>query len=90
MAVSVSITRVVKEAAPSTRVLVTYDDGSGEEFSSLQAVQGILASTETPELARRLALARMLAISSDLSNTTPIVGKTCTLDLNAVNIFRVQ
>lgn len=102
MAVTVSITKIINEATQQAqgnqaaaalagqRLLVNFSDGTQLEFSDLAQAREWALGVESADVAQRLALARCFALSSDLTNTNQVVGKTCTLDLSNVSIFRVQ
>jgi hypothetical protein len=91
MATTVVLTSVVKEAAPSTRVLVRFADGTELEFASMA---DLVASATEPDtsvsLTQRLCLAYTLARSADLSNLASTANKSFTFDLTSNNPIRVQ
>jgi hypothetical protein len=90
MAATVVPVSVRKAAAPGTSVTITFSDGSGREFNSIEDVQAMVDGLADVDMAQKMAIARMIALSPDLSNTTQVLGKNCTLDFGNVNVFRVQ
>jgi hypothetical protein len=91
MAVVVVTVSVRKAAAPGTSITITFADGSGREFGSIADVQAMVDQMGSAvDVAQNFAIARMVALSPDLSNTSQVLGKNCTLDFNSVNVFRVQ
>ena len=90
MAVTVSLTSVVKAAAPSTKVTVNWADGTGQEFGSLVDLQRYLNEFVDATLAKSFCLGYLMARSADLSNIASVAGKNFTIDLSNPSPIRVQ
>lgn len=91
MATTVTLVSVVKEPAPSTRVLVTFDDGTGFEFASLADLTDWARSADVDvRLTKQLCLAYALARSSDLATVASVANKNFTFDLANNQPIRVQ
>ena len=90
MAVSVTLSTIIKEPAPSTRCLVNFSDGAQLEFNSLSDAKAFVGNIETPENARLLIVGRWLAQHPDGGGTSSIEGRTLTIDMAAVNPISVS
>lgn len=90
MAVSVTLLRIIKEVAPSTRVLVRWSDGIEQEFPSVDAAREYALSAEDLELARKFLVGRFFAGNHDGANPSTVEGRTLTLDLLAQNTISVR
>jgi len=90
MAVSVTLTTVIKEPLPSTRVLINFSDGTQLEFGTFAELREYIADLETNDTARRLFLGWWLGRSPDGSSTAIVEGKTLTFNLSNPNPIRVQ
>jgi hypothetical protein len=91
MASSATLVSVVKEAAPSTRILFNFSDGMQREYASLLEVQGEVADFDSNHegFCRMTLIARAVRLSADLSNTAQVVGKTATLDVTQTTVLRI-
>jgi hypothetical protein len=88
MAVSFTVQAITKDAQGVVRI--TFTDGHGLEFPSVAAaVRWAEEVNDNPVVARRLALAYLVARSPTLATVTALVGKTVTMDLTKANIFTV-
>lgn len=91
MATSVTLTSVVKEPAPSTRVLVNFADGTSFEFVSLADLADWARSEDMDvRLTKQLCVAYALARSADLSSVASVANKNFTFDLTNNQPIRVQ
>jgi hypothetical protein len=91
MATTVTLTAVIKEAAPSTRVLVRFADGVELEFASLAQLQEWAREPDlSVTLTQKLCVAYTLARSETLTNLASTQGKSFTFDLTSNNPIRVQ
>jgi hypothetical protein len=94
MATTVVLSNVIKEPAPSTRCRVQFTDGTELEFGTLAELRewalGIDSGPMGAELTRRMCLARLLALSPELTNINQIQGKNFTFDLTNAQPVRVQ
>lgn len=91
MAISLRCTRIERTAVGG--VSVSFDDGSGKEFGSLEEVQsyayGVDEGPEGVDLAQRVLLARWLRTDPDGSDTAAILNKTCTINAGAVQPVQI-
>lgn len=89
--VSVTLTDVNKEPAPSTRCLITFSDGTQLEFQNLAEMKQAIESLDVdPHQARLMLLAWWLRRDSNATNPALVEGKTLTLDFGAAQPFKVQ
>jgi hypothetical protein len=89
MAVSFTVAAITREAGTGI-VRIAFDDGYGMEFPSVAAAKAWAEEVnENPAIAKRLALAYLVARSPTLAQVTSLVGKTVTMDLSKANIFTV-
>ena len=84
MAVSVTLTKIIKEPAPSTRCLINFSDGTQLEFNSLTDAKAFVSDIETMDNARLLIVGRWLAQHPDGGGTASIEGRTLTIDMSSV------
>jgi hypothetical protein len=71
-------------------VTITYADGSGFLFASLQDLRDSLQDVDSADMAKKFLHAWFLARQPDASNVNIVEGKTLTLDLSNANPIRVQ
>lgn len=90
MAVSATLLRIIKESAPSTRVLVRWGDGTELEFQDIAAARDYALQAEDMETAKRILLGRFFAGNHDGANPSTIEGRTITFDLLAQNTITVR
>ena len=90
MAVSVTLSRIIKEQAPSTRVLIRWTDGTEQEFATLEEARLYALSAEDPDLARKILIGRFFAANHDGANPSTVENRTITLDLLAQNTVSVR
>jgi len=90
MAVSVTLTTIIKEPAPSTRCLINFSNGTQLEFGSLAEVKEFVRDIETTENAQKLIVGRWLAQHPDGDGTASIQGRTLTINMSAVNPVSVS
>ena len=91
MAVSVTLTKVIKEPAPSTRCIINFSDGTQMEFDSIASVIANISTLDSdPDVARKMLIGWWVGRDANLSNPNLVEGKTLTFDLQAPNLLRVQ
>ena len=91
MATTVSLISVVREPAPSTRVLVNFADGSQLDFPDLASlVAWAQQADQSRDLTQQMCVAYAAARSPDLSNVASVSGKNFTFDLSAPSPIKVQ
>lgn len=85
----VTVVKITKEPAPSTRVRVRFSDKHTMEFSSpavaRREIRQWLDEMNDPEFLRRLALAWWAARDDQLSDVSLIEGKTLTVAIETNN-----
>lgn len=86
---SVSATLQTYTQTPEGKIYVSYADGSGWEFNSLQEAVEFCSQLETPDTAQRLLLAWGLARHAD-GNLRSVIGKTLVFDTSAAASIKVQ
>jgi hypothetical protein len=87
---AVSVTASAFSIAQDGSVTVTYSDGGGHVYGSLNDMKMAIADIETRDVAERLFLGWFLARSANATNTAIFLGKTFTFDLTNNNPIRVQ
>lgn len=90
MAVSATLSKIVIEPAPSTRVLFRWADGEEREFSSINEAREYALSAESSDLAKKILIGRFFAANHDGANPATVEGRTITMDLLAQNTISIR
>ena len=88
--VEATLTRLIVEPAPSTRVLIRFSDGTELEFADLPSAREWALQAETVEAAQRILVGRFFASNHDGANPSTIEGRTITYDLLAQNTISIR
>jgi hypothetical protein len=87
---AVSVTASAFSIAQDGSVTVTYSDGGGHVYGSLDDMRMAIADLESRDTVEKLFLGWFLARSANATNTAIFLGKTFTFDLSNNNPIRVQ
>ena len=90
MAVTATLSSVVFETDPSTRILVKWSNGSEWEFNGKQELKGAAGAIDDDvDLARKMLLVRWIRANPTLNNPSLVEGKTITFDVTATPMIQI-
>lgn len=91
MATTVVLTSIVKSSGNTGKIYANFANGDQMEFPSLAALLETVQSIDLDvRLCQKMCLARLVATSPDLSNTSQIAGKSFIVDFTNVSPIKVQ